>query len=98
MHFFVCAGMAELANALDLGSSEGDFLQVRVLLPAPPKCQAQNKKKFVLGLTYFYAHLPARSNSDTNIMRASRINAAKARNLPLNLDAVIRINQHPFDQ
>ncbi len=27
--------MAELADALDSGSSEGDFVQVQVLLPAP---------------------------------------------------------------
>ena len=29
------AGMAELADALDSGSSEGNFMQVQVLLPAP---------------------------------------------------------------
>ena len=29
--------MAELADALDSGSSEGDFVQVQVLLPAPLK-------------------------------------------------------------
>ncbi len=27
--------MAELADALDSGSSEGNFMQVRFLLPAP---------------------------------------------------------------
>ena len=27
--------MAELADALDSGSSEGNFMQVQVLLPAP---------------------------------------------------------------
>ena len=29
------AGMAELADALDSGSSEGSFMQVQLLLPAP---------------------------------------------------------------
>ena len=29
------AGMAELADALDSGSSEGNFMKVQVLLPAP---------------------------------------------------------------
>ena len=28
------AGMAELADALDSGSSEGNFMKVQVLLPA----------------------------------------------------------------
>ena len=32
---FVHAGMAELADALDSGSSEGFFMQVQVLFPAP---------------------------------------------------------------
>ena len=31
------AGMAELADALDSGSSEVTFVQVQVLLPAPTK-------------------------------------------------------------
>ena len=31
------AGMAELADALDSGSSEVTFVQVQVLLPAPNK-------------------------------------------------------------
>ena len=29
------AGMAELADALDSGSSESNFMEVQVLLPAP---------------------------------------------------------------
>ena len=63
-----------------------------------PKCQARDKKKFVLGLTYFYAHLPACSNSDTKITCVSRIKTVEARNLPLNFDTVIGINQHLVDQ
>ena len=31
------AGMAELADALDSGSSESNFMEVQVLLPAPTK-------------------------------------------------------------
>ena len=31
------AGMAELADALDSGSSESNFMEVQVLLPAPKK-------------------------------------------------------------
>ena len=35
------AGMAELADALDSGSSESNFMQVQVLLPAPIKAVSQ---------------------------------------------------------
>ena len=31
----IFAGMAELADALDSGFSEGNFVKVQVLLPAP---------------------------------------------------------------
>ena len=35
--FLSLAGMAELADALDSGSSESNFMQVQVLFPAPKK-------------------------------------------------------------
>ena len=35
--FLSFAGMAELADALDSGSSESNFMQVQVLFPAPKK-------------------------------------------------------------
>ena len=41
------AGMAELADALDSGSSEGNFMQVQFLLPAP------NMKKVLYSRGFF---------------------------------------------
>ena len=39
--------MAELADALDSGSSGGNFVEVQVLLPAP-KQRGRNRVPFVL--------------------------------------------------
>ena len=39
--------MAELADALDSGSSESNFMQVQVLFPAPLKSFRENRKLFV---------------------------------------------------
>ena len=38
------AGMAELADALDSGSSESNFMQVQVLFPAPTKKARQKRR------------------------------------------------------
>ena len=42
--------MAELADALDSGSSERNFMEVQILLPAPNKNKTNldEKSKFVL--------------------------------------------------
>ena len=37
--FLAPAGMAELVDALDSGSSEDSFMKVQVLLPAPKRSQ-----------------------------------------------------------
>ena len=46
--------MAELADALDLGSS-GTPVQVQVLLPAPEKASSENSMLFSLSDTPFQA-------------------------------------------
>ena len=40
--------MAELADALDSGSSEGNFMQVQVLLPAPKNPEYVSVRDFYL--------------------------------------------------
>ena len=47
----VYAGMAELADALDSGSSGGNFVEVQVLLPAP------KLKVKLLGLAFYFCVL-----------------------------------------
>ena len=43
------AGMAELADALDSGSSESNFMEVQVLLPAPIPKGSANALPFGIG-------------------------------------------------
>ena len=68
----------------------------------PPASTTQmsspRQKEICLGLDIFYVRLPVRSITDKKTIRASRVNAAESRNLPLNLDAVIGKDQHPVDQ
>ena len=42
------AGMAELADALDSGSSESNFMQVQVLFPAPIKRRSSEDGRLLI--------------------------------------------------
>ena len=54
--YFIPAGMAELVDALDSGSSEFTLIQVQVLLPAPEKnnTNPRDNLEFVLFFTRDY--------------------------------------------
>ena len=79
-----------------------ETMQVRVLLSAPPKCQARDKKKFVSGLTIFLSFCPcaqiATQKSYTPIACPGRNKITEAGNPPLNLDPVIGMYQHLVNQ
>ena len=52
---YVLAGMAELADALDSGSSESNFMQVQVLFPAPIKRRSSGWMAVFLFYADFYS-------------------------------------------
>lgn len=68
--------------------------------PVTPTTQMSSprQKEICLGLDYFLVYFPLCSNNDTRIISISRSKTAKTRNLPLNLNPVIRIHQHLVNQ
>ena len=50
------AGMAELADALDSGSSESNFMQVQVLFPAPKRSSFQVAMIFFVAMDFEYCY------------------------------------------
>ena len=56
------AGMAELADALDSGSSESNFMQVQVLFPAPNKRNPNPVFQIGNGFGFFLIFLSQRYN------------------------------------
>ena len=66
----IFAGMAELADALDSGSSEGNFVKVQVLLPAPSrgykKDIARENPDYIGVFTVLYGKISATDFVDVN--------------------------------
>ena len=56
------AGMAELADALDSGSSESNFMQVQVLFPAPSQYNPNPIFQIGNGFGFFLIFLSQRYN------------------------------------
>ena len=57
------AGMAELADALDSGSSESNFMQVQVLFPAPNQYNPNQIFQIGNGFGFFLIFLSQRHNT-----------------------------------
>ncbi len=73
--------MAELADALDSGSSESNFMEVQVLLPAPNSRNPNPKPVgegfgflFVFGLCFFTINLSLYFPGDSQQISASSLN------------------------
>ena len=62
----IYAGMAELADALDSGSSEGNFMQVQFLLPAP---KHSNPNLLPIGETFGFSLYFDYPNFNTKIKK-----------------------------
>ena len=60
--FLSFAGMAELADALDSGSSESNFMQVQVLFPAPDQYNPNQIFQLGNGFGFFLTFLSQRYN------------------------------------
>ena len=65
------AGMAELADALDSGSSESNFMEVQVLLPAPNKRNPNPKGSDFLKFIYWEGNLFERGSHVNDNMALS---------------------------
>ena len=61
--FLSFAGMAELADALDSGSSESNFMQVQVLFPAPDQYNPNQIFQIGNGFGFFLTFLSQRYNT-----------------------------------
>ena len=61
--FLSFAGMAELADALDSGSSESNFMQVQVLFPAPDQYNPNQIFQIGNGFGFFLIFLSQRHNT-----------------------------------
>ena len=61
--FLSFAGMAELADALDSGSSESNFMQVQVLFPAPNQKNPNPIFQIGNGFGFFLIFLSQRYNT-----------------------------------
>ena len=74
------AGMAELADALDSGSSESNFMQVQVLFPAPNQYNPNQIFQIGNGFGFFLIFLSQRYNPLDLASKVSKQGAEIPRN------------------